>query len=325
MNLPFDITLSLSFGRPWVLVFLVLPLFVIAWVWNRRGGRIALPFDGLYGDPKKDPQRRARGRTLRIFLQVAESLPALLAIVAIILLAGPQRVGAPKTKRKLTNIQFCVDVSGSMTAQYGDGTRYDAAMTAINGFLDFRTGDAFGLSFFGNNVLHWVPLTSDTSAFRCAPPFMDPKRGTLPRWFGGTSIGKALKACRDVLITREEGDRMIILISDGHSSDLSGGQDEVIADLMRESGVTVYGIHVASGRIPGEVVNIAALSGGEVFEAGDPVALETVFKSIDAMETAELEKIAGEQLDAFGPWCWIALGLLGLFGIFSLFLRATPW
>ncbi|QDV09765.1 von Willebrand factor type A domain protein [Planctomycetes bacterium Poly30] len=325
MNLPFDITLSLSFARPWILAFLVLPAMLFFWVWTRRGARLALPFDHQYGDPKKLPGRRARGRALGFFLKLAESVPALLAVIAILLLAGPQRVGAPKTKRKLTNIQFCVDVSGSMTASYGEGTRYDAAMEAINGFLDFREGDAFGLTFFGNNVLHWVPLTSDTSAFRCAPPFMDPKRGTMPPWFGGTAIGKALKACRDVLITREEGDRMIILISDGQSPDLYGGQDQEIADMMREAGISVYGIHVASGGIPGEVVNIASISGGEVFEAGDPVALETVFKRIDEMQVAELEKVAGEQLDAFGPWCWLGLGALGLFALFGFFLRATPW
>ncbi|MEM8709345.1 MAG: vWA domain-containing protein [Planctomycetota bacterium] len=325
MNLPFDFSLSLSFGRPWVLAFLVVPALLLGWVWTRRGGRLALPFDGVVGDPANQPGRRSRGKWLRFFLQLAESVPALLAIVAILLLAGPQRVGAPRTKRKLTNIQFCIDVSGSMTAEYGEGSRYDAAMEAINGFLDYRTGDAFGLSFFGNSVLHWVPLTSDVSAFRCAPPFMDPKRGTLPPWFGGTSIGKALKACRDVLVTREEGDRMIILISDGYSSDLSGGQDEVIADLMRESGIVVYGIHVASGRIPGEVVNIASISGGEFFEAGDPGALDVVFKRIDEMQVAELEKVAGEQLDDFRPWCWVGLAALGLFAFLGFFMRATPW
>ena len=323
------IAFSLSFARPWVLAFLVLPILVLGWVWTRRGGRLALPFDGVVGDPKKSsfngPSRRQRGRVLRFMLQVAESIPAIACAVAVILLAGPQRIGAPKTKRKMTNIQFCVDVSGSMVGSFGEGTRYDAAMTAINGFLDFRQGDAFGLTFFGNAVLHWVPLTTDTSAFRCAPPFMDPKRGTMPQWFNGTSIGKALKSCRDVLVTREEGDRMIILISDGYSSDLSGGQDAEIASLMRESGVVVYGIHVADGQIPGEVVNIASISGGEVFEAGDKAALDTVFKKIDGMQVAELEKIAGEQLDAFRPWCWLGLGALGLFALFGFFLRATPW
>ncbi len=316
--------MSLSFGHPWVLAFLAIPLLLLGLVWSGRGfgsgGRLALPFDGTGG-----PDRRSRGVGLSVLLRAAESVaPALLA-VAVILLAGPQKIGAPSTKRRLTNIQFCVDVSGSMTAQFGEGTRYDAAMEAINGFLDFRDGDAFGLTFFGNNVLHWCPLTNDTSAFRCAPPFMDPKRGALPPWFGGTSIGKALNACRDVLASREEGDRMIILISDGYSSDLSGGQDEVIADRLKKSGVTVYGVHVADGNVPGEVLNIASLTGGEMFAAGDPVALETVFKRIDQMQVAELEKVAGEQLDDFGLWCWIGLIALAVHALLQLFLRATPW
>ena len=40
--------------------------------------------------------------------------------------------------------------------------------------LDGRVGDSFGLTFFGNAPLHWVPLTTDTSAFRCAATFMRP-------------------------------------------------------------------------------------------------------------------------------------------------------
>lgn len=312
--------MSFSFGQPIFLVGLIVPVLLLGWVWMRRGGRVAVPIDGQFKKGKP-----GRGSLLRFFLQLAESVPAILLAVGVIMLAGPQEIGAPKTKRRMTNIQFCIDVSGSMTASFGEGTRYDASMKSINEFLDYRTGDAFGLSFFGNNVLHWVPLTSDTTAFRCAPPFMDPKLGNLPRWFNGTSIGKGLKACRDVLVQREEGDKMIILISDGQSSDLGGGQDAVIADLLRQDEIALYGIHVASGAIPGEVVNIASISGGEVFEASDPAALNTIFKRIDEMEAAKIEKIAGEQLDAFGPWAWLGLGLLGAFALFGLFLRATPW
>ncbi len=312
--------MSLSFGHPWALALLAIPLLLLTLVWSGKGGRLALPFDGT-----ARADRRSRGLGLSVLLRLAESVSPLLLAVAVVLLAGPQKIGAPSTKRKLTNIQFCVDVSGSMTASFGEGTRYDAAMEAINEFLDFRDGDAFGLTFFGNNVLHWCPLTNDTSAFRCAPPFMDPKRGALPPWFGGTSIGKALNACRDVLASREEGDRMIILISDGFSSDLSGGQDEVIADRLKKSGVTVYGVHVADGNVPGEVLNIASLTGGEMFAAGDPAALDTVFKRIDQMQVAELEKVAGEQLDDFGLWCWIGLIALAVHALLQLFLRATPW
>ncbi|MEO0660723.1 MAG: vWA domain-containing protein [Planctomycetota bacterium] len=312
--------MSFSFGHPWVLLALVLPALLLAWVWNRRGGRVAVPFDAKVGSTRKE-----RGAGLGASLKFSESLPAFLLAAVVFILAGPQTVGAPKTKRKMTNIQFCVDVSGSMTASLGEGTRYDAAMVAINEFLDFRTGDAFGLTFFGNNVLHWVPLTSDTTAFRCAPPFMDPKSGNLPPWFGGTSIGKALLACRDVLVAREEGDRMIILISDGRSSDLYSGRDMEIAQDLRSDGITVYGVYVAGGMVPDEVVNIATVTGGEFFEAGDPGALETVFKRIDEMEVAKIEKVVGETLDDFGPWCWLALGLAGAWALFAFFLRVTPW
>ena len=55
----------------------------------------------------------------------------MLALV-IVLLAGPQRWDEPRTQRSLTNIEFCVDVSGSMTARFGDGDRYQAAMKAID-------------------------------------------------------------------------------------------------------------------------------------------------------------------------------------------------
>ena len=34
--------------------------------------------------------------------------------VAILLLAGPQRLREPQSQRVLTNIEFCVDISGSI-------------------------------------------------------------------------------------------------------------------------------------------------------------------------------------------------------------------
>ena len=67
------------------------------------------------------------------------------------------------------------------------------------------------------------------------------------------------------------------------------------------------------------------LSGGEVFEAGDPTALDTVFRRIDEMQVAKIEKVAGEELDDFRPWAWVGLGLLGAFALLGFFLRVTPW
>lgn len=305
----------MSFRYPWALVLLeLLPLALLIWIWMRRSGGVPLPLDhtSLVG-------RRWSGLGIRL----SESLlPALVAVV-IAMLCGPVVLSEPKTRRKLTNIEFCVDVSGSMMAPFGDGDRYDASMAAIDRFLELRAGDAFGLTFFGNSVLHWVPLTSDPSAIRCAPPFMKPE--LAPPWMGGTEIGKALKACREVLIRREGGDRMIVLVSDGASFDLENGQDEEVAKRMRADGIVVHAIHIGGGEIPGTIVNVTRLTGGEVFQPEDTAGLESVFAKIDAMQQTELEKVAAETHDAFAPFAWIAIGLLSSMAVAGLGWRFTPW
>jgi Ca-activated chloride channel family protein len=275
---------------------------------------VVLPFD--HGRP-------GTGRVLRALLHAGESLPVLLLAVAVILLAGPTRLAVPKARRALTNIEVCLDVSGSMTAQFGDGSRYDGAMKALNRFLDYREGDAFGLTFFGNSVLHWVPLTTDVSAFRCAAPFMRPENA--PPWFGGTEIGKALLACREVLVAREEGDRMILLITDGFSSDLMGGRDQEIARQLRGDRITLYAVNIQEGEAPGEIVNLTRMTGGEVFNVEDPATLEIVFRRIDEMQATRMEKGVAESVDHFAPWCLAGLGLLALYALFQLGLRHTPW
>ncbi len=303
-----------AFRHPSVLMLLVFPAALLAWVWRRSGASVVLPFDGA---PNARPTR------WRFALRAAESLPALLAALAIVVLAGPQRWGVPRSKRALTNIQFCVDVSGSMLARFGDGDRYDAAMVAINEFLDLRKGDAFGLTFFGNSVLHWVPLTNDASALKCSPPFMRPDR--IPDWFGGTEIGKALVACRKELVERDEGDRMIILISDGQSFDLYGGRDEQIAAELNRDNITVNAIHIADFSIPDEIVRICALTGGQAFKPEDTESLKRVFSEIDSMSRVRMEKTRAESIDDFVPASLAALGLLGLLGLCGLGLRSTPW
>lgn len=302
------------FQHPWVLVGLVVPLLLL--VRQQRGAapRTPLPFD--HGPPL----RRSRWVWP---LAAAEALPALILACAIVLAAGPQALLAPQSKRAMTNIEFCVDVSYSMTAPFGDGSRYDASMQAISGFLDFRPGDAFGLTFFGNSVLHWAPLTSDVSAIRCAVPFMRPER--MPWWFGGTEIGKAVLACRQVLASRAEGDRMIVLVSDGASQDLGEGREAEIARRLKADGIVLYAIHIGGGPPPGEIVDLARLSGGEVFDAADPEGLKTVFARIDRMQQAKLEKTAADLVDDFLPTCLAGLVLTALSTLASFGWRYTPW
>ena len=115
----------MTFAHPWVLLFLLVPLALCFREVYTNGMRVALPFDHA---------RNAAGTWWRRLLLPAGFVPALILAAATAILAGPTKTGIPKTERKLTNIELCLDVSGSMTAEFGDGNRYDAAMRAIQNF-----------------------------------------------------------------------------------------------------------------------------------------------------------------------------------------------
>lgn len=304
----------MSFAHPWLLLLLALPVALVVWEWQRRGQPVVLPLD--YSQARS-------GAFLRRAVNFNSSLTAVIFFVAILLLAGPQRMAVPEARRVLTNIQFCLDVSGSMTSPFGDGRRSDKAIQAINEFTSYRKGDAFGLTIFGSDVLHWVPLTRDLSALRLSAPFLRPER--MPPYMGGTLIGRALKSVQKVLAAREEGDRMVILISDGESADLGGGVAQEIGESFRRDNITLFYIHVAQGSPQEETFTIAGLSGGAAFAADDPSALREVFQRIDQMKPVRLKPSAPEPVDFFWPFALVGLAALGLkvTGLFGL--RYTPW
>lgn len=307
----------MHFRYPYVLFALLVPAALLIWAWANRWSRLSqrtvLPFDH---------RRRGGGWGWWTLLSFAESLAPLLLVVAVFILAGPQRYGTPEAKRRSTNIQFCVDVSGSMVAPFGDGDRYDGAMKAIDKFLDYRKGDSFGLTFFGHNYIHWCPLTTDPSAVRCSLPFMRPE--VAPSWFGGTNIAKALNGCKKVLQDREQGDKMILLITDGFDYDMETAGPE-LAKQFRAENITVFAIIIGFHQIQDGIIAVTRGTGGDAFTVDDPEALKAVFQKIDQMKQAQVEKTIAEPMDDYRPYAIAGLVLLGL-ALLTLFgLRYTPW
>ena len=118
---------------------------------------------------------------------------------------------------------------------------------------------------------------------------------------------------------------MIILVSDGMSFDLTSGQDVQLAKDLAADGIVVYGVHVAEGDPPGEVVNVTNLTGGEAFPGGDTEGVKTIFRRIDQMQQTRLERTLPEPQDNFFPYCVAGLSVVGL-SVAGLFgLRYTPW
>lgn len=305
----------MTFGYWPVLLALFLPLALVVWVWVHAGGRLVLPQD--FG-------RQGSGKFWRFGLNTLQMLPCLLLAVAVVLLASPRQLSVPQEKRVLTNIEFCLDLSGSMIAGFGEGTRYDAAVAAIAQFVDFRPGDAYGLTLFGNQAVGWIPLTQDPSVFKRAAPFIRPEQ-MMRTIGGGTMIGGALRQCRKHLEQRDEGDRMILLVSDGASADLSNGQDEAVARELRDAGIVLYGVHIGEGEMPPDVASICTITGGTSFSAGDELALRSVFQRIDEMQTVKLERAVADIQDFYWPFCLTGLVALVGYVLASFGWRYTPW
>jgi len=298
-----------TFSYPWVLLLLAIPV-VLFWTVLARGWGLVLPFDHHH-----HPRRRG----LRWLLAFFDTAPLLLLAAALLILAGPQMLKQPKKERLLSNIQFCMDVSGSMI-----GPRYDMAREAIESFTKAREGDAFGLTIFGSHQIRWIPLTKDLTAIRNAMPFANPEH--QPIHMAGTQIGAALKFCHDNMLQEAaQGDRLIVLVSDGSSSDLGAGQENEIADMLVAAKITVYHIHVAEDDIPPEVIEIARATGGQAFAAHDARSLKSVFAHIDRMRPASFKSVGTVPMDHFFPFAVAALGLIGLHTVGLLGMRYTPW
>jgi Ca-activated chloride channel homolog len=305
----------MTFSRPWLLLLLAIPILLAVWECLRRGHPLVMPFD--HARPRK-------GNVLGRFIIAVNLIPAFLLVVVILLLSGARRLQPPREERIMQNIEIVLDVSGSMIATFGQGTRYDAAMEAVTEFTNYRKDDAFGLTVFGNEVLHWVPLTRDLGAIRLATPFLRPEK--MPDYFGGTQIGKALRACVKLLTARPEGDRMIILVSDGDSADLGSNITNSLAQDLRAENISVFVIKVSEEqRDVDDMYTLASMTGGSVFEAGNPTALKEVFRKIDQMKPAKLKPSESLYADFFWPLAIAGLALIGL-QVMSLFgLRYTPW
>lgn len=309
-----DLWRTLGFEHPWRLLLLAVPVCLLVWELSRRGPRIALPYD--HGD-------HVRSRRWAWLVNVAGLLPALILAVAVVLFARPLVAGKPKHDRTLSNIEFVLDVSGSMTSQFGEATQYDAAMKAINDFTKHRQGDAFGLTIFGNEVLRWTPVTKDLTAIANATPFVRPE--LMPPQFGGTEIGKAVLFARDGLAKRGEGDRMIVLFSDGASADLGPARSRSIGAELAASKIVTYAVHVGPGSAPTDLIELCRPTGGQVFAAGNPEALTSVFARIDQMQPVKLKPTAVERVDFLKPFTLLGLVGAGLLGFCLCGLRYTPW
>jgi hypothetical protein len=128
-------------------------------------------------------------------------------------------------------------------------------------------------------------------------------------------------------VRTKEGDRAIILITDGGSADFGGGRDRQIGQQLADAKIRVFTILVGNDGDFGVdgIYTIAALTAGKVFRVEDQGAMTSVFHEIDGMQKAKFKQVTSDWVDYYRPLSLAGLIIAGIWGLCLFGLRYTPW
>ena len=235
-------------------------------------------------------------------------------------LAGPRWVGEPRpVAREGYNIMLALDLSGSM--ELSDmmmngrpATRLSVVKRAAEQFVQDRPGDKLGLILFGSQAYLQTPLTYDRHSV-----LMRIEDATVGLAGKTTSIGDALGLAVKRLENVPAKGRVIILLTDGVNN--SGVLAPLkAAELAREDKIKIYTIGLGAENDP-QAMNglffnmnvtadldeetlkeVAKMTGGRYFRATDMQSLQTIYKSINQLETISQEQASVRPQHDYYPY-----------------------
>ncbi|TCK17891.1 Ca-activated chloride channel family protein [Thiogranum longum] len=331
--------MSIEFIWPWVFAALPLPL-LMAWLLPRAaentGAALRLPF--YQALTASSVVRQSTPSRIRLWLAIL--VWALLVIAA----ARPQYLGEPvHLPISGRDLLLAVDISGSMeTEDMVMGGRVTSRLIAVkrvaSDFIERRKGDRIGLILFGDQAYLQTPLTFDRKTVNTqlleAAIGLAGKRTAI-----GDAIGLAIKRLRE----QPEGNRVLILLTDGANTAGSIAPLKA-ADIAAQEGVKIYTIGVGADemvvqglfgrqRIANTELDEATLkaiadkTGGRYFRARDLQGLEQVYRLLDKLEPASQDEEVFRPRHELYIWPLAAallISLLMVLGQLNLLQRLKP-
>lgn len=313
---------------PWMLSFLPLPWLLARLLPPARpaGAALFLPFAAHVGG--------ATTTTVRALPRARKILFALVWLLLLAAAARPQWLGepeaAPSSGRRLL---LAVDVSGSMAAEdmAGGYNRLQVVQKVAGEFIQRRHGDRVGLILFGTRPYLQAPLTPDLGT---VGEFL---RQAVVGVAGGETaigdaIGLALKRPREAP-GESAGEMVLILLTDGANT-AGAMPPRQAAKLAAAAGMRIYTIGVGSNGEGGffgfgggdldeaTLKDIAQVTGGQYFRAGDAGALAQVYARIDRMEPSAGREQWYRPSDEWFHW---PLGLALLLSVPAVAWRGQAW
>lgn len=236
-------------------------------------------------------------------------LEHLAAPLLILALAQPQWIGATlPDELDARDIALLVDVSQTMSIRDFelDGAPVDrlAVLKGITArFVTARHGDRIGVIAFGSFAATLVPPTFDT-------PLVNAMLERLQAGVAGdnTAIGDALGLALKQLRANPRARPALILFTDGANTagDLSLQES---AELARRMGVPVYAVQIGGDAADTAAAvtsadeptlrQLAAITGGRYYTAGNTHALRDVVRDIDALEKSVTRPSGENEIQAW--------------------------
>lgn len=294
------------FVYPWLLILLPLP-FVLPHVLPKAGMKnqdaLKIPFfDALTALPSKNRSVFSGGSGMRKIFGV------LVWILLSVSAARPQWTGEPVSLPvEGRNIFLVLDVSGSMAEKdFEDGrffiSRWEAVKRVAKDFIQKRSGDRIGVVLFGSRAYRFLPLTPDLNT---AAQMLDEAGVGLAGT--QTAVGDGLLLALKELANEPEKSKVVILLSDGVANAGKVRPDGAATVAAKEK-VKVYTIGAGSEPVEfggffgtlgaggaeideESLKRIAQMTGGAYFRAADYKALQSVYKTIDALEPVKKEDL----------------------------------
>ncbi len=328
----------MTFAHPWAF-FAFLALLIVGWFAYRFGVRYR---SRLYFPTDDWVNQRPRFTYPTPFkIHVFFRFTALVFIV--VALARPQQIFT-KEKRSVDAVDMIVafDLSKSMLALDFRPNRREVAIQTVNQFVDARKDDRIGLVLFSGEAYLGVPLTQDHEMVKQA--VINSSNRFIQ---DGTAIGQSLALSVHHLQHSFAKSKIIILVTDGDNN-MGSVDPKTAAALAKAYSIKVYTIALGKeGRVmfPDEFVDsfgnrhqqlreltnalnenllreIATMTGGRFYRAGDGNILKQIFDNIDSLEKTRVEtQTFTRATEEAWPWILAALALLLLEGI----LLSTRW
>lgn len=309
----------LTFGYPWLFFVLPLPL-LLRWLLPAYGEQrpaVRMPFFKMLTETSGSKTAASAVVRKRSLIQ------ALLLIViwcaAVVALARPQWLEPPVVRELPTrDLLLAVDLSGSMEAKdfkNKEGKTVDrltAVKEVLDEFLSRRQGDRIGLLVFGTAAFVQVPFTQDLEVSRQLLGETE-VRMAGPKTAFGDAIGLGI-----TLFERSEVEqRVMIVLTDGNDTGSKVPPHEA-ARIAADKGIVIHTVAIGDPTSVGEekldqeaLKQVAEISKGKYFFAGDREQLEGIYTELDRLETRKVETVSYRpRLDLFH---WPLALIAGLF------------